>query len=153
MDEGLYYGGLAEGRRNGLGLAVFSNGEYYYGHFKEDLFHGEGFYFWNNRQYFLGIFDTGKKTEGQWYGKHKYIGQVKGNKRHGIGWCLYATGKAYEGEWFEGKYHGSGIMTEPSGERFIGLFKKGTKWGRGYYLAEHCRITGVWDGEQANGPV
>ena len=100
MGDTIYYGTINEGRRNGLGLVIFTNQEYYYGHFKEDLFHGEGFYFWNNKQYFLGVFDTGKKIEGQWYGKHKYIGQVKKNKRHGVGWCLYASGKSYEGEWY-----------------------------------------------------
>jgi hypothetical protein len=51
-----------------------------------------------------------------------------------------------------GKRHGSGIVTEPSGEKFIGTFKMGRKWGHGSYLVNECRVSGVWDGEAAVGP-
>ncbi len=48
-----------------------------------------------------------------------------------------------------GKRHGSGIIIEPSGEKFIGTFKTGNKWGQGTYLLEGCRVIGIWDGENA----
>jgi hypothetical protein len=153
INQDIYYGSLINGRRNGIGLEVFPNREYYYGHFKEDLFHGEGFYFWHNSQYFLGIFEDGNKVEGTWEGKCKYVGQIKRNRRHRIGSCFYPTGKIYEGEWYDGKYQGSGIITEPSGEKFMGLFRNGRKWGKGYFLADKCRVTGVWDGDVAVGSV
>lgn len=47
VEGDLYFGDFLNGRRNGLALEIFSNGEYYYGYFKEDLFEGEGFLFWN----------------------------------------------------------------------------------------------------------
>jgi hypothetical protein len=76
---------------------VFQNNEYYYGNYKDDMFHGEGFYFWNNNEHFLGTFEAGAKKEGSWLGKNKYIGEIKENKRHGIGKYTYSNGSMYEG--------------------------------------------------------
>lgn len=61
------------------------------------MFHGEGFYFWNNNEHFLGLFEAGAKKEGTWCGKNKYIGEIKENKRHGIGTYIYSNGSMYEG--------------------------------------------------------
>ena len=44
-----------------------------------------------------------------------------------------------------GKRNGSGIIIEPSGDKFIGTFKMGKKWGRGTLLINDCRFTGIWD--------
>jgi hypothetical protein len=92
-------------------------------------------------------------VEGSWVGRSRYIGEIKGNRRHGIGCCTYSNGRVYEGEWFNGKYEGSGILSDPSGEKFIGLFRGGKKWGRGAFLSENCRISGVWDGDRPEGSV
>ena len=76
-------------------MEIFPNNEYYYGHYKDDMFHGEGFYYWNTNEHFLGIFEAGSKKEGSWEGKNKYVGQVKANKRHGIGTYIYSNGSRY----------------------------------------------------------
>lgn len=57
----------------------------------------------------------------------------------------------YEGQWFMGKRNGSGIIIEPSGDKFIGTFKMGKNWGRGTLLINDCRFTGIWDDQTAKG--
>ena len=34
-------------------------------------------------------------------------------------------GERYEGEWYEGKPHGQGVLTKPDGERYEGTFRAG----------------------------
>lgn len=50
----IYYGDCKEGRRQGLGLNIFPEGDYYYGYYDHDLMHGKGIYWWKPIQYFIG---------------------------------------------------------------------------------------------------
>jgi hypothetical protein len=47
----------------------------------------------------LGIFQNGQKIKGQLFGRIKYEGEFKNNKRHGFGKCTYDDGTMYEGWW------------------------------------------------------
>lgn len=44
----------------------------------------------------LGYLRSRNKKE-TWCGKNKYIGEIKDNKRHGIGTYIYSNGSMYEG--------------------------------------------------------
>ena len=44
-----------------------------------------------------------------------------------------ADGSIYEGDWFEGKMHGRGVYTWPSGQSYEGEYKMDLKHGYGIY--------------------
>ncbi len=68
-----------------------------------------------------------------------YVGDVLDGRPNGEGSFTFSIpGRAgtarYEGEWREGKLHGFGIMTLPSGILYVGNFVDGKRQGEGAYL-------------------
>ena len=59
-----------------------------------------------------------------------YAGMYHCNKRQGRG--MLKTGDtqgSYDGEWFNDKPHGTGILTSTNQDRFEGEFREGVKHG------------------------
>jgi hypothetical protein len=76
-DNSSYDGQLNKGKRDGVGIMEFKNGDYYFGDWKDDVFEGKGTY----------IFGFGDR----------YEGEVKGGKKDGYGEYYYASGNIYKG--------------------------------------------------------
>ncbi len=84
-----------------------------------------------------------------------YVGGCKGGLADGSG---EARGTAqYRGEFKEGRKHGKGIKTWPSGDRYEGDFVADRKEGKGVYtwgsrsVSAGERYTGEWANDRRNG--
>ena len=54
----------------------------------------------------------------------KYVGEWKGDKKHGQGTYTWPSGSSYVGEWKDGKKHGQGTYTYQTGGSYIGEYKQ-----------------------------
>jgi hypothetical protein len=63
----------------------------------------------------------------------KYVGEWKGDKKHGQGTYTWPSGSSYVGEWKDGKKHGQGTYTYHTGGSYIGEYKNDKKHGQGTY--------------------
>ena len=63
----------------------------------------------------------------------KYVGEWKGDKKHGQGTYTWPSGSSYVGEWKDGKKHGQGTYTYQNGGSYIGEYKNDKKHGQGTY--------------------
>ncbi|CAI2383020.1 unnamed protein product [Moneuplotes crassus] len=103
--------------------------------------------------------DSDSKQRGSF--EFKYFGQVNNaGQRHGIGVCLYRTGRMYQGTWHEdkrssygketlsnnqtyqgefknGKFHGEGLYTWTNGDTYNGSWQNGLKHGQGTWKREN----------------
>jgi len=80
----------------------------------------------------------------------KFFGNLKNEKKHGWGKCVYGTpqGRTYEGQMVEDKRHGAGCCIYPNGDIFIGTFVGEKYVGKGIYWYE----TGdIFEGEYKTG--
>jgi hypothetical protein len=80
-----------------------------------------------------------------------YRGHLKNDKPHGFGIMKFKKGKKYEGEWFEGRFHGQGVLTLKD-ETFSGEFKNGVMEGNVICKEKDCTrigymLNGEWYGE------
>ena len=126
-DDGKYEGELKDGKKEGYGKFIWTNGEYYIGQWVNDEREGKGILYYNNNKIkYEGEF---KKNEFNGYGKYYlenkeyYIGYFKNNEYNGKG--VYYNGKKeiiYDGEYANGKKEGKGIF----------YYKKDTYY-KGYY--------------------
>ena len=74
-----------------------------------------------------------------------YIGETKGNMRHGKGKLTTRNNRSYEGDWENDKPHGFGINTFPNGKIYTGNFFKGKPVGEGQWTYADGRIyNGTW---------
>jgi len=106
--EGSRYTGLFErGRANGEGELLRTDGSVYQGQFVEDCMCGQGRMHWRD-----GV---------------EYTGQFAQNRREGHGKMLWMSGKwrSYVGQWKDGMQHGSGTLSDHSGQEFKGIFGRG----------------------------
>lgn len=81
----------------------------------------------------------------------KYEGECVDGKPQGRG-KLIGPGLTYEGEFHEGKRHGSGVQTLFSGTRYEGEFRDDARSGRGTYTnSQGERYEGQWLDDQPHG--
>ncbi len=135
-DSSQYIGEWKDGKRNGQGTYIDTNGNKYVGEWQNGQPNGKGTYTWEEGQY------EGDKYEGEWQnglhhgqgtytwgsGTNKgdvYVGTFINNKKTGFGTCNYANGNIYVGEWKDGNSHGEGTFTTTDGKVREGLFENG----------------------------
>lgn len=53
-----YIGDYVNGKKNGIGIYIFANGEKYEGEFKDDMFHGNGTYYYLDGTKKEGVFEN-----------------------------------------------------------------------------------------------
>jgi hypothetical protein len=135
---GVYEGEWLDGKYNGNGLLLFSEGDIYKGEFKDGEFCGEGEYksITNNWHY------KGNWKKGKFSGKGIYVcpagntynGDYLNDLRNGYGAFVYKIGSSitkaiagdkYFGEWKEDDYYGWGILVHKDGSSECGIWEDG----------------------------
>jgi len=65
---------------------------------------------------------------------------------------VWADGRRYDGEWFENRCNGRGVLTYKDGRRYVGEYKLDKMHGKGvYYWAEGARYEGEYREDKKNG--
>jgi len=107
-----YKGDVENGKPNGFGFLIFTNGDKYVGEWK------------NGKKQGQGTFTYGK---GKWEGE-KYEGEFKDGYRHGQGTYTWSDGRKYEGEFEDGIKHGQGTWTSINGDKYVGEWRENKSW-------------------------
>nr|ADD95793.1 hypothetical protein [uncultured organism MedDCM-OCT-S08-C288] len=137
---------LAFVSRAGRARAVYPSGDVYVGQFDADgRKQGMSTYYW------AAGADEEVNVEDESTYKAKYEGEYLDGKRHGSGTMVFPDGSVYEGDWARDAREGEGLYTYPSGDMYAGHWKSNLKHGEGTYLYESnqdSHLRGTWkDGE------
>jgi hypothetical protein len=121
-----YVGEMKDGKPDGTGTLIKTNGEMYVGEFKNGLPNGNVTHTWP---------DGGE-----------YIGQVMSGLPHGHGTYKTPAGTNAQGEWRHGKpYTVSGMKILPDGTREVGVWNyAGTRSGGTITWKDGRRYEGDW---------
>lgn len=90
-----YQGQFHNGKKHGIGVKVWANGDRYEGGFREDMKEGLGRYSWG--------------AKSRWAGD-SYVGEYRNDKRYGQGVYEWANGDRYEGLWKDDLRYGPSAM-------------------------------------------
>ncbi|TNV81543.1 hypothetical protein FGO68_gene3422 [Halteria grandinella] len=153
LQQGVYYGQMADGKRHGIGMVYCTSTDNLYG---------------NNQWLYECQWDKGApcnkgryiRTRDSWWSKWEgiidqmyrlaegtgsyqdndgdlYVGEWKQGNFHGQGKYCYPGGSIYEGQWAEGAKSGQGRLTEPDGSYHEGEWKEDYEIGwHIYYTAD-----------------
>jgi hypothetical protein len=154
---GKFTGDWKDGRKDGYGVFIYSDGSKYEGSWEQGKKEGRGT-FWveekkklrkqyagewrRDNRHGMGMFfyEDGSKYEGYW---------VK-NKREGKGRMVYGTDQSvYEGDWAQNERTGFGTLTLSNGDRYEGYWLHDKKEGPGKYFYKASNK--VYEGEWADG--
>jgi hypothetical protein len=116
-DNGIFYGKVEDGKKEGLGIFKFNDGATYVGEYKNDLREGIGIYYYKD----------GSSYNGNW----------KKNEKHGYGIYSYPDNEAYVGEWKYGNYDGLGIFFYRNGDKYVGEVNENHRVGYGMKIIEN----------------
>ena len=78
----------------------------------------------------------------------KYVGEFKNGKQHGQGIFTTPSGNKYVGEFKDGKQHGKGKLTSRFEKEYIGEFKEGILWNITEYDKNGNILTKTINGEK-----
>ena len=82
----------------------------------------------------------------------KYVGEWKGDKKHGQGIYTFTNGEEYVGEFKNGKFHGQGTFTLIHGVEYVGEWKDNKRTGMGTItFADGAKWVGEWKNNKLNG--
>ena len=111
-DGKVYKGQYENGYEHGFGTLTQADGVCRYrGNFRFGKRHGVGTQVWLDKNY-----------EGEW----------KENALCGKGKLSWKNGTMYQGDFFQGRYHGQGILVNgTTGRKYVGSFVQGQKQGQG----------------------
>ena len=138
-DGATYIGQVADGKRQGLGVAELKDGDRQAGEWKDDLLNGLGF----------ERLPDGTRYEGQWRsgqstglglrekpGVAREEGSFVGGRFDGAGVrrILVEPAIVQAGEWHAGSLDGPGVETLANGERYEGGFRGGLRHGYGQVI-------------------
>ena len=158
-----YDGDYVDGKREGKGVFYFSDGKKYVGDFRDNKLHGNGIlYNPNGIVLYSGKWENNQRAESSASGTSSlpkmvmteikmpngdvYVGEVKDNKKHGVGTYYYANGNRYEGHFLNDKMQGNGIFYWKDGTRDEGNFVNGMLHGKATrYLPSGESFVGTWN--------
>ena len=123
-----YVGEWSYGRRDGKGVYTYSDGDTYDGEWVNNKFQGKGVY----------TYSDGTKVEGIWKDDEITILCRKGNCKNGKG-VLEKIGLLndkdntwiYRGDLLNYEFHGRGILSFKTGDKYVGEFKSNKNHGEG----------------------
>jgi hypothetical protein len=141
LSNGVYEGAFLDGKRHGLGVRRYGNGDVYTGGWKAGKKNGHGTIKFADSSVYTGHFH-----EGYYHGQgelvsnrgHRYVGQWVGGKREGHGVYTWPDGARYEGDYWDGKPHGHGTRDFASGARYVGewqVVEVVRVWGKGFRVS------------------
>jgi hypothetical protein len=142
----VYNGSFYNDLFHGYGTYKGINGDHYKGTYSQGQKHGQGeSYRASDQRTYIGGFNCGVEegyatitlvdyaAKG---GAKKYVGQMKGGRRHGFGkqWLTALDGleAVFEGQWVNGLLNGPGTQTHPT-QCLSGTFVNGVLEGPGTY--------------------
>lgn len=161
-DGSAYDGEFLDSLRNGFGVMVWQGGDKYIGDWKAGLITGKGtMIFTDGRRYEGNFFNNQFEGKGTMIYKDgsKYSGDWKADKCNGKGRLeLKKNNCVYEGDFVSNLWEGKGTLewvegSEWKGNKYIGDFKKGQRFGKGKYIYangdwyEGDFIDGLFSGE------
>ena len=120
--------------KQGFGTFDWADGTKYVGNWSKNTIHGYGEYHWPDLRSYKGEWKMNKlhgKGLYSWPDGRSYDGQYTDDKKQGWGTYIWPEqdgkpGKKYEGYWYNGKQHGTGVLTaQKDGEPQIGIWEKG----------------------------
>ena len=106
-----YIGDTQNGKKQGKGKLLFSDGSYYEGDFKDDLYTGVGTLHLKEYRYVGEFFNGKKQGKGkiEYFAEKKvYEGEFMDDLPSGFGKEIYENGVIYEGFFMNGKKHNKG---------------------------------------------
>lgn len=135
LDEegGILEGAFANGKANGYGRQIMTNGLY------EGIF-VDGQYAKGKLLYDDKYTDEGEFKNNKMHGKGsrsyvkdgtKYVGDFVDDKFEGRGILTKANGNVYDGEWKNNLQNGYGTLRFPTGDKYEGQFFNGKMHGKG----------------------
>ena len=139
--EGIVYEGDFNLTPYGQGIWHYENGDMYEG--ENNIFPcGNGRYKWAGGDYYEGEFFP-EPTTGYRVGKH--MCWIK-KETFGTGKITLSDGSKYEGQLYDYKPAGSGIMQCPNGDVYEGSFLNGVPSGKGkMHFTDGSVYEGTWD--------
>ncbi len=131
----VYSGDWEDGKKHGHGSYWWSDGALFDGSYVYGKKEGPGKIVYNNGDVYVGTLVDGKREgfgEETWLNGERYVGEYKGGKRQGKGKCTHADGSTYEGSFFADEKSGFGIFTSRDGKtRYEGEHFNGRWHGEG----------------------
>jgi hypothetical protein len=119
--ECTYEGEYVNGKREGVGRMVWSNGDRYLGDWKNGSKDGIGYMVWSNGDFYEGGWkqDTreGQNIKYLYANGGKYFGSYLNDERQGPGRYYWPDGDSFEGEWQAGGRVGKGFLILKDGTR------------------------------------
>ena len=131
-----YIGEFVNGKKEGYGTIIYSNGTKYEGIFKNDKHDGFGRLSQTDGEMFVGEWKEGK-INGNGMRQHsngdRYIGNYINNIRNGKGHYIFSNGDSYDGNWINGCANGFGKFIFKNGNSYEGNFKNNIIYGQGIF--------------------
>ena len=153
----IFIGNFIRNQLNGEGEHHRNDKSIYKGEFKDGKYNGKGKEIFKNKEInltFEGIFHEGEKKYGkfEWGDGQKYEGEFYEGIFHGQGKYSWNKNKYYEGNWNYGEIHGKGKFVYNGENYYEGEFVKGKKSGKGiYFWNKNKYFEGRWKNNKQNG--
>lgn len=137
----IYEGEMADSKREGRGICLYSNNMLYEGEWKRNKEHGIGKLMTADRSRIIydGEFERGRmQGQGTYYYAQaentnfsgegaRYIGEFKENMRNGFGKYYLPDKSVFDGTWRDGMMNGRGVFTWPDMSVYDGEWKDGKR--------------------------
>ncbi|TNV81417.1 hypothetical protein FGO68_gene2008 [Halteria grandinella] len=149
--DGVYYGQLLDGKRDGYGILYctdINNTPWLYECHWTQGRPTHVRYTWvqqdNKWDQYEGALDGGYLLHGEGKmvteDKHKYSGGWRQGRKHGQGRYEWPSGVSYEGGWENGDYHGKGRKTQAGGEYQEGEWRNDKETGVHRYCGKDGKV-------------
>jgi hypothetical protein len=155
FDGRSYQGPLRNGRKEGVGVYVWPDGQRYSGEWVNDLQQGRGE--WSSRagDRYVGAHAAGRRDGmgTMTYGNGmRYDGSWKADQETGRGKLQFANGDIYEGDFVQGERTGVGVYRQKDGNTYTGQWLRGQRDGNGVEeWSNGLRYEGAWKANRKEG--
>ena len=138
-----YWGGWSDGKRDGLCMYRYVNGDVYQGRFKDGRREGLGSYVYTDGGMYQGYFQKNKREgKGRYHFTNgdSYEGDYRNDMRVGKGTYTSDNGNIYKGGWKNDQRHGEGKFEWTDGAMFKGTWNNNVKHGVGNFTTATGKV-------------